>query len=371
MKASGLGAAVVGLLLGQAPSAQIAPSVGSAPPSLRGDGPPPAARPYRITRLDAALDAIIDPGARLELLSDRFGITEGPVWMPSGRNGFVLVSDLTANVIYKIAPDKTVSVFLDKAGYSGDDIDHAGMHSRSGRMHVLMIGPSCTAIDREGRLLWCADNDGAIMRLEKDGSRSVVAGSIDGKRFNGPNDLVLTKTGALYFTDPDFGLRDGAQSPQKQLESAGVWYWNRGHATQVLDQQDLGGPPDGIALSPDERYLYLTAGPGRLKRYRIGATGALSDGFLFGEGSDIGDGVKTDLSGNVYTASGGSPVVGVRAPSGKLLGTLDLPISNLEPKRQICASNLAFGGADGRTLIIAACQAVYQIRLRTPGPVTR
>ncbi len=124
--------------------------------------------------------------ARPELLSDRFGITEGPVWIPEGREGFLLVSDLTANAIYKITPDKRVSVFLEQAGYSGNDIDSAGMQSRSGREHVLMIGPSCTAVDAAGRLLWCADNDGAIMRLEKDYTRTVVAGTVGGKRFNGP-----------------------------------------------------------------------------------------------------------------------------------------------------------------------------------------
>jgi gluconolactonase len=366
MRLAALG--VMALMAGQA-IAQIVPSVGTAPATLRGDGPPPPARPFHISRWDPALDAIIASDARLELLSDRFGITEGPVWVPSAGEGFVLVSDLTTNTIYKIAPDHTVSVFVDKAGYSGEDVDHAGMHSRSGREHVLMIGPSCTAIDGVGRLLWCAGNDGAIMRLEKDGRRSVVAGSVDGKRFNGPNDLVLLKSGAMFFTDPDFGLRGGSKDPLKQLTSASVWYWLDGHAVAVLDQAELGGPPDGIALSPDEKFLYLTAGLGKLKRYRVGATGVLSEGSLLAEGSDIGDGLKTDLQGNIYTASGGSPTVGIRAPSGKLLGTLDLPISDVEPKRQICASNLAFGGTDGKTLIIAACQAVYQIRLLASGPV--
>ena len=136
----------------------------------RGDGPPPPAKPFSLTRADPAFDAMIAPNARPELLGDHFGITEGPVWVPDGHDGFLLVSDLTANVIYRIAPDKTISVFVDKAGYSGTDVDNAGTQSRSGRMHVLMIGPSCTALDSQGRLLWCADNDGAIMRLEPDGS---------------------------------------------------------------------------------------------------------------------------------------------------------------------------------------------------------
>jgi sugar lactone lactonase YvrE/outer membrane protein assembly factor BamB len=339
-------------------------------PSTRGDGPTPPAKPFSLTRADPAFDAIIAPHARPELLGDHFGITEGPVWVPDGHDGFLLVSDLTANVIYKIAPDKTVSVFLDKAGYSGIDVDNAGTQSRSGRMHVLMIGPSCTALDGQGRLLWCADNDGAIMRLEPDGKRTVVAGSFEGKRFNGPNDLVLRHDGSIFFTDPDFGLRNGARSPLKQLDSAGVWFVREGKPEKVLDARELGGPPDGIAISPDEQFLYLTAGFGRIKRYRIGTNGALSEGMMFAEGEGIGDGIKVDRQGNVYSVSGGGPgVVRVTAPDGKLLGSINLPVSDQEPKRQICASNLAFGGQDGKTLFIAACQAVFRIQLRAAGPV--
>jgi membrane-bound PQQ-dependent dehydrogenase (glucose/quinate/shikimate family) len=340
-------------------------------PSMRGDGPPPAEKPFSITKADPAFDNIIAPDAKPELLSDRFGITEGPVWVPDAAGGYLLVSDLVANAIYKITPDNRVSVFVDKAGYSGADIDNAGIQGRSGRLHVLLIGPSCTAIDHEGRLLWCADNDGAIMRLEKDGKRTVVAGTADGKRFNGPNDLVLTHDGGMFFTDPDFGLRYGAKSSLKQLESAGVWYFKNGSARQVLDAKELGGPPDGIAISPDEKFLYLTAGPGHLKRYAIGREGALSGGSSFAEGVGIGDGIKVDLQGNVYSVSGAGPgVVRVTTPGGKLLGTINLPVSSEEPKRQICASNLAFGGREGRTLFITACQAVFKLPLRASGPVS-
>ncbi len=338
-------------------------------PAARAD-PHPRDQPFSITRADPALDAVIAPDAKLELLGDRFGITEGPVWVPDGGRGYILVSDLTANVIYRIAPDKTVSIFLERAGYTGTQIDEAGIQSRSGRMAVLLIGPSCTAIDSLGRLLWCADNDGAIMRLEKDGRRTVVAGTFEGKRFNGPNDLVLTRAGGMFFTDPDFGLRYGARSPLKQLDSAGVWYLKDNQLRKVLDERELGGPPDGIALSPDEHYLYLSAGLRRMKRYTIAPDGSLAGEAVFAEGDGIGDGIKVDLAGNVYSASGIAPgIVRITAGSGKLLGTLNLPQPSEEPKRYICASNLAFGGTDGRTLIITACQAVYQIRLRSAGSV--
>jgi sugar lactone lactonase YvrE len=102
----------------------------------------------------------------------------------------------------------------------------------------------------------------------------------------------LPRTGALR-------LRNGAKSPLKQLDSAGVWYLKNGTPKMVLDAKDLGGPPDGIAISPDDRFLYLTAGGGHMKRYAIGTDGSLSNGMMFAAGIGIGDGIKTDLKGNV------------------------------------------------------------------------
>src|SRR6185312_8269750 len=145
-----------------AASAVTSAAAAAASPVVATVESPPRDQPFSITRADPGLDSVIAPDARLELLSDRFGITEGPVWVPDGGKGYILVSDLTANVIYRIAPDKKVSIFLEKAGYSGTQLDEAGFQSRSGRMAVLLIGPSCTAVDSMGRILWCADNDGAI-----------------------------------------------------------------------------------------------------------------------------------------------------------------------------------------------------------------
>src|SRR4029079_17930647 len=96
----------------------------------------------------------------------------GPVWVREGAAGYLVVSGLLDNVLYKIAADKKVSVLLEKAGYTGTDVDHVGTQPRSGRSHVLLIGPSCASLDSQGRLIWCADNDRTVVRLEKDGSRT-------------------------------------------------------------------------------------------------------------------------------------------------------------------------------------------------------
>ncbi|HEX4095192.1 MAG TPA: SMP-30/gluconolactonase/LRE family protein, partial [Caulobacteraceae bacterium] len=272
------------------------------------------------------------------------------------------------NVIYKIAPDRQVSVFLEKAGFSGDDPSHTGAQTRSGRSHVLLIGPSCTGLDSQGRLIWCADNDRAVMRLEKDGKRTVLStGAPDGRRFSGPNDISIRHDDGVYVADNDFGLRDAGKSPDKQMPN-GIWLIRDGVSRLVLSDKDLCGIPNGIVLSPDERWLYLTAFS-KLWRYEVKPDGSLGDRTLFAEGPGIGDGMKVDSAGDVYSTSGGGPgIIRITSPDGKLLGFLNLPIYGGEPKKQICATNLAFGGEGGHDLFIAACDDVFRIRMRSQGP---
>jgi gluconolactonase len=333
---------------------------------MRGDGPPPQAASFSVTRADQALDAIVPRNAKAELIASGFGLNEGPVWVAEGKGGYLLVGGLLDNVIYRVDSNRRVSVLLEQAGYSGSDVDHVGTQTRSGRSHVLLIGPSCASLDSQGRLIWCADNDRAVMRLEKDGTRTVLSAGVDGKRFSGPNDLAVTSTDAVYFTDNDFGLRDAGRSPDKQLPNA-IWLVKDGRTIQVLDARALGGIPNGIALSPDERYLYLTAGE-KMMRYAVKPDGTLGEGGVFTAGPGIGDGIKVDRQGNVYSASGGGPgIIRITAPDGRLLGFLNLPIYGGEPKRQICATNEAFGDPDGRSLYVTACDAVYRIRLKIEG----
>ena len=331
--------------------------------------PVPAERPFEIVRVDASLDAIVSPDAKLELLGQGFGLTEGPVWVPEARGGYLLFSDLISNVIYKWTPPGVVSVFLEKAGYSGDDLNNAGTQTRRGRMAVLLIGPNGATLDRQGRLVFCASPDRTVVRLEADGKRTLLAEKYEGKRFNGPNDLVIRSDGALYFTDSDFGLRGSRSSPLKELPFNGVYLVKNGKTTLLVDDQALGGFPNGITLSPDEKSLYLSAGFTRMWRYEVQADGTLGAGKVFFEGGEgIVDGMKTDRQGNLYSTGGAGPgAVRISSPEGKHLGTLHLPVSAREPRQQICATNVAFGDADAKSLYITACEAIYRIRVNIPG----
>jgi len=342
---------------------------GPAEPQMRGDGPAPAARPFSITRTDPALDQIISPDAKLVELANGFGLTEAGLWIADGRSGYWIFAGLLDNVLYKVTPQKQVSIFMEKAGYTGNDPDHVGTQTRAGRSHVLLIGPSCTGMDRQGRVIWCADNDRTLMRLEKDGTHTVLSAGMNGQKFSGPNDIAIAADDAVYLADNDFGLRDAGRSPDKQLQN-GIYRIKDGKTTLVLSGADLGGTPNGIALSPDGKWMYLSTAGRKIRRYAVNPDGTVGAFTEFTEGVGIGDGQKTDKAGNLYSSSGAGPgIIRITSPEGKLLGTINLPIYGGEPKKQICATNEAFGGPDGKTLFIAGCDAVYTIQLKTAGIV--
>lgn len=328
----------------------------------------PEPRPFSIVSFDAGMDELIAPDASLELLGDRFGLTEGPVWVPDEGEGFLLFSDLVSNVIYRWAPGEDISVYLEQAGYSGDAISSAGFQTRRGRMHVLMIGPNGLSLDPDGRLVYLAAPDRTVMRLESDGRRTVIADNYNGEKFNGPNDLAIRSDGAIYLTDTIWGIRDGLNNPDAGLAYSGIYLIKNGNVTLLYSDRDtLGGTPNGIVLSPDESTLYFNGGFQNIFRARVLDDGTTSEAeiFIAGEGSD---GMKVDVLGNLYTTSGGGPgEVRITSPSGKRLGVIQLPVLAGEPRAQVCATNIAFGDVDSRTLYITACEHVYRLRMRVEG----
>jgi gluconolactonase len=199
----------------------------------------------------------------------------------------------------------------------------------------------------------------------------VLTDNFQGKRFNGPNDVALTADGAIYFTDSDVGLRGGINGGLAQMPDA-VFRWKDGKVTQVVSRDQLGAEPNGIALSPDDKYLYLSAGTmapdPKIMRYPVLADGSVGKGELFTHGPGIGDGMKADKAGNLWSTQPSPGIVRITSPSGKLLGLLHLPtFGDDEPRKTACASSLAFGGDDAKTLYIAACEKIYAVPLRAPG----
>ncbi|MEQ1898247.1 MAG: SMP-30/gluconolactonase/LRE family protein [Vicinamibacterales bacterium] len=301
--------------------------------------------PVSVERRDTALDALIAPGAKPELVQgDYFGFVEGPVWVQQG--GYLLFSDVAANRIYKWTPAGALSTFLDKSGFTGADSSTAGMEVNNGRLHVIVLGSNGITIDGEGRVVFCAHGDRAVKRVEKNGAVTVLADRIDGKRFSGPNDLVYRADGTLYFTDFVGGLRGGAASPLREIPYGGLYMLK-------------GGTPNGLAFSPDERTLYLGAGANIVK-YDVQTDGSLSNRRVHIDMSlekmpGAADGMKVDTQGNVYTTGPGG--VWVVSPAGKHLGTIRVP----------GVANLAFGGADGRTIYFMARRDIYRLPVKIAG----
>ncbi|HEY6288907.1 MAG TPA: hypothetical protein VIW48_05645, partial [Nitrospiraceae bacterium] len=127
-----------------------------------------------VVRLDPTLDEIIAPDARAELLKgDYFGFLEGPVWVQEGAAGYLLFSDTAANAIYKWTSDGQLSVFLARAGFTGTDTSRVGGQSFNGRLYLIVFGPVGITLDNQHRVVFTAHGDRAIVRLEKDGTRTV------------------------------------------------------------------------------------------------------------------------------------------------------------------------------------------------------
>jgi len=302
-----------------------------------------------VDRLDPTIDAIVPPNPKIHKLAEGFQFTEGPIWVKHD-GGYLLFSDPNANRIYKYTSAGELSVFRESSGYAGADIAAYGQPGSNG-----------LTFDNQGRLTINQHGNRRVVRLEKDGRETVLADRYLGKRLNSPNDLVYRKDGALFFTDPPFGLPKFHDDPRRELPHFGVYALVRGKL-RLLSNEFRG--PNGIAFSPDEKYLYLGNWDEKRKvvmRYEVKPDGTLVNGVVFHDltsapGEDAIDGVKLDQQGNVYVSGPGG--LWVLSPEGKHIGTIRGP-------RHV--HNMAWGDADGKTLYLCARSGLYRMRLDVPG----
>jgi gluconolactonase len=307
----------------------------------------------RVDRVATRIDEIVPEDAILERVAGGFEFTEGPVWT---RDGALLFSSPNTNVVYRWTPAGTVDVFRTKSGYAGVDIGRFFQPGSNG----LTFSP-------EGLLTICQHGNRRVIRVNPHGDITVLADSYRGRRLNSPNDLVYRSDGTLYFTDPPFGLPEQFDDPAKELPFSGVFRVRDGEVELVSDALE---GPNGIAFSPDERFVYVGNWDPERKivvRYEVDEAGDLSEGEIFhdmtgaddltgDDGEDAIDGIKVDTAGNVYACGPGG--IWVLSPDGDHLGTLALPEA---------PHNLAWGDHDGRALYVTAETSVYRIRLNIPG----
>jgi len=276
---------------------------------------------------------IISAENSLEQVVTEFDFVEGPIWLAS--EGCLLFSDIPANVIYQW------------------DMHHGTRPYRrpSGNSNGL-------AVDTLRRLIACEHGNRRVTRanLHSEVVES-IATHYQGKRLNSPNDVVVKSDGAIYFTDPPYGL---ASLDEQELDFQGVYRLdpNSGQLTLLVDDFDR---PNGLAFSPDERILYINdSNRQHVRAFDVQADGTLDNGRLFTVldpevGPGVPDGLKVDTEGTMYVTGPGG--VWIVSATGEQLGIILVPE---------VAANLAFGDEDGRTLYIAASTSIYRIRLTCP-----
>jgi gluconolactonase len=300
------------------------------------------AEPVEI-ELDGELNGIVADDAQLERIAGGFEFTEGPLWT---RDGALLFSSPNTNAIYRWTPNGTVTVFRPKSGYTGLDI---------GRFH--QPGSNGLTLSPDGLLTICQHGNRRILRVNPHGDTTVVADRFEGKRLNSPNDLVYRSDGTLFFTDPPFGLPGVFDDSEKELAFSGVFRVEPSGEISLLTDELSG--PNGLAFSPDERWLYV--GNWDFERIVVMRYDPdTGDGSVFfdmtsPEAKDAIDGIKVDLDGNLYVCGPGG--IWMLSSDAEHLGTLRLPET---------PHNLAWGG-DGHDLYVTALTSVYRLRLQTKG----
>lgn len=306
----------------------------------------------KLYTIDEKLNHILPQSTIIDKVADGFSFTEGPVWHP---DGYLLFSDPNTNVIYRYNPHShNVTVYMSHSGYTGPDIGDYGQPGSNGLV-----------IDKEGRLIIDQHGNRRVVRQEKKGAVTILADKIEGKKLNSPNDVVLKSDGTIYFTDPPYGLPKFFNDAGKELNYSGVCMIKNGKVQVV--SKDLGGP-NGIAFSPDEKYLYVTNWDIRdihntktLWRYEVQRDGTLINGKVFfdwnlTEDDEALDGMKVDKEGNIFVSAPGG--VWILSSEAKLLGKI------VTPERP---ANMAWGDEDGKTLYLTAHSSLYKVRVNTGG----
>jgi gluconolactonase len=269
------------------------------------------------------------PSQQPKKLAGDFQFTEGPVWHP---DGYLLFSDIPASAILKYTPGGAVVTYLSPSRNSNG-----------------------LTFDRGGRLIACEHTGRQVSRQDPSGQMVTVASRWDGKRLNSPNDVVVHSSDRILFTDPPYGI----EPDQAEIGFNGV-YRIDGDGNVTLLESDF-GRPNGLAFSPDESVLYVDDTERRnVRAFDVQADFSLINDrvFIDMDTAERGspDGMKVDTEGNLYvTGAGGVWVIG---PDGTHLGTIEFPE---------LPANLAFGGADYKTLFVTARTSLYSVEIGVPG----
>lgn len=305
----------------------------------------PALAQTSITRLDPALDTVIAPGTKIDKVATGFIFTEGPMW----KNGKLWFSDVRGDKVrtYDPATGKVTVILNDSGGIKNAP-------------PTANFGSNAMVTDKDGSILLTRMGIGTIERMDDQGHLKPLLSKYEGKRLNSPNDLVFAKDGALWFTDPPFGLPKMDADPKKELKFNAVFRYAGGKLMPVIT--DLKAP-NGIGFSPDGKTLYVSNSMPDMAvyAYDVGPGGKVSNRRTVisypGSADDVPDGLKVDSAGNLWTTGPGG--VRIISPAGKVLGQIKIP--------EIVA-NVGFAG-DGRTVYLTGSTSLYRLQSKIPGEI--
>ena len=293
--------------------------------------------------IDKRFGALLVGHVRVERLYTGCRWAEGPAWFPAGR--YLVWSDIPNNRMLRYdETDGSVSVFRPDSHYSNGN-----------------------SVDREGRLVSCEHKGRCVSRTEHDGSYTVLAGRYNGKTFNSPNDLVVKSDGAIWFTDPSYGIDidyEGERCPREQ-DGCHVYRIDPGTRAVTRVASDF-ERPNGIAFSPDEKHLYVADtgvthkenGPKHIRRFDVSADGrSISNSSVFATcTAGLFDGVRLDTDGRIWTSAADG--VHCYLPDGTLLGKVKIPET---------VANVAWGGPKLNRLFICGTTSLYSVFLAVNG----
>ena len=306
----------------------------------------------KIDRWDPAMDAIVPTDWKIEKLAEGFGWAEGPIWVKSG--GYLLFTDVPGNKMWKWSDKGGLEKFLDPSGATAPD-ENVWRES----------GANGLAILDAGSILLADTGNRSIQKLDlKTRVKTPVATQFDGKKFSSPNDVEKMKSGVLFFTDPPYGFKKFDAAPEKEMPFNGVYRRAKDGAVTAIEKELY--RPNGVALSPDERTLYVTQSePTKaiIMAYALDADGNVTGKRLFQDLTDLvgdatpglPDGLTVAADGTIFTSGPGGVLV--ISKDGKRLGR----ISDGKP-----TANCKFGD-DGKTLYLTSKDMLARIRLNVSG----
>lgn len=288
--------------------------------------------------VDPVFSTYVLGNAPLKEIASGFDWVEGPVWF--GDLNCLIFSDIPNNKMYRWIPGVGTSVFRSPSNFSNGNTR-----------------------DRQGRLISCEHGGRRVTRTEYDGSITVIADHYQGKRLNSPNDVIVASDGAIWFSDPHYGIQTNYEGTKSEQElPCNVYRVDpNGEIKAVLTDFNC---PNGLAFSPDEKKLYVadtgrmfTDDPQHIRIFDVGAKWALSGGEVFHTiAPGCADGMRVDSDGNLWSSAADG--VHCLAPDGRVLGKILVPQT---------VSNVCFGGRNGHVLFITASTSVYSIALNRRG----